>query len=96
MFDLPVGTAKERSVARKFVKFLKDNGFVMFQESIYVKLCINETSAKSTEKIIKTHLPPQGLVSSLTLTETQFNSITYMLGDFQTDVITTDDRVIEL
>lgn len=35
MFDLPVLTATDRKNYRQFVKFLKQSGFIMFQESVY-------------------------------------------------------------
>ena len=50
MFDLPVETAAQRRDYRQFVKYLKQIGFIMFQESIYVKLSINEAAVKNMEK----------------------------------------------
>ncbi len=96
MFDLPVETARDRREYAKFVKFLKKQGFVLFQKSIYCKLSVNEASAKATEKTIKGNLPKNGVVSLLTLTENQFNSISYLLGDYETDVLTNFDRVVDL
>lgn len=96
MFDLPVETAKDRREYAKFVKFLKKQGFVLFQKSIYCKLSVNEAAAKATEKTVKGNLPKNGVVSLLTLTENQFNSISYLLGDYETDVLTNFDRVVEL
>ena len=96
MFDLPTLTATDRRNYRKFVKLLKKNGFIMFQESIYVKLSINEQAAKNTAKTIRNNVPPKGMVSMLTVTERQFNSMEYMLGEFITNVINTDEKIIEL
>lgn len=96
MFDLPVETAVERREARKFVKFIKEQGFVMFQESVYVKLSINESQAKGIEFTMRSHLPPKGMISMLTITENQFNSIDFLLGDFKTDIVTDDKKVLEL
>ena len=96
MFDLPVDTVAERREYRKFVKFLKKQGFVMFQESIYIKLSINENAVKNLKKVIDNNLPPKGMVSVLTVTEKQFNSMDYFLGEFITDIVTTDTRVVEL
>lgn len=96
MFDLPVETAKERKEYQQFVKFLKGEGFIMFQKSIYVKLSINEASVKLLEKTIRNNLPKDGIISMLTLTENQFNSICVLLGDIKNDVITSLDRVIDL
>ena len=96
MFDLPTLTASDKQEYRKFIKLLKELGFIMFQESIYIKLSINETAVKSITNTIKNNLPKKGLISILTITEKQFNDINYMLGDFTTDIINSDDRVIEL
>lgn len=96
MFDLPVETSAERRAYARFVKFIKKQGFIMFQKSIYCKLSINESSIKLLEKTVKSNLPKKGMVSILTLTENQFNSISYLLGEFTTDVVNTDDRILEL
>ena len=40
MFDLPVGTDKERKRATKFRNFLLDEGFSMSQFSVYLKFCV--------------------------------------------------------
>ena len=40
MFDLPVGTDKERKKATKFRNFLLDEGFSMSQFSVYLKFCV--------------------------------------------------------
>lgn len=96
MFDLPVETTSDRRAYAKFVKFIKEQGFVLFQKSIYCKLSVNEAAAKSSEKAIKANLPKNGIVSMLTLTEKQFNSISYLLGDFNTDVLVSFDRVVEI
>ncbi len=96
MFDLPVETTKNRRDYQKFVKFLKKQGFYMFQESIYVKLSINEASAALLEKTIKNNLPDNGTISMLILTEKQFNSIVVLLGDVESDVLMSLDRVVDL
>lgn len=96
MFDLPTETPKNRKDYSKFVKFLKKSGFIMYQKSIYMKLSINESGVKSITESIKKNVPPEGVVSMLTVTEKQFTSIAYFLGDFVSDVVNTDDRVVEI
>ena len=56
MFDLPVETSAERRAYARFVKFIKKQGFIMFQKSIYCKLSINESSVKLLEKTVKSNL----------------------------------------
>lgn len=96
MFDLPVETANQRREYRRFIKFLKREGFIMFQESIYVKLSINESGVKLMKERLKAHVPAKGLVSMITITEKQFQNIDFLQGEFVTDIIQSEDKVIEL
>ena len=41
-FDLPVGTKAERRVATRFRNFLKDDGYMMLQFSVYARVCRGE------------------------------------------------------
>ena len=50
MFDLPTDTSVHRKAYRDFRKFLLVNGFIMLQESVYVKLILNGTSVRLLEK----------------------------------------------
>lgn len=95
-FDLPSVTKADIKEYNRFVKYIKSQGFVMFQESVYTKLCLNESVANSTEAELCKHLPKDGVVSIITLTETQFNSIKNLVGEVKTDVLLTDDRVVKL
>lgn len=96
LFDLPSVSKTDHREYTKFVKFIKSIGFVMNQESVYTKLALNETVVESSVKEIKAHLPKDGLVSVLTITENQYASIKYLLGESKTDVIMNDEKVIKL
>ena len=96
MFDLPVLTANEKRAYRKFIKLIKEEGFIMFQESVYVKLSINESAVKNLVKVIKNNTPSKGFISMITVTERQFSNMDFILGDFKTDIIDSDQRVVEL
>lgn len=96
MFDLPVVKAKQRREYRKFVKYLKRQGFIMFQESIYMKLSVNASAVKNVCDALQNNVPPEGNVSLLTITERQFANIVFLLGEFNTDIVNTDSRLIEL
>ena len=95
-FDLPTITLKDKREYRKFIKVLKTNGFYMIQESVYAKMSIDQAAADSTIKKLKSSVPPNGFVMSLTVTEKQFASMDILLGDFKTDVLTTDERTVVL
>jgi CRISPR-associated protein Cas2 len=95
-FDLPAVTRTDHREYSKFVKFIKTIGFIMYQESVYTKLALNETIVASTMKEVKQKLPKDGAISVLTITEKQFSSIENILGEIATDVIMSEDKVIKL
>ena len=78
-FDLPTETAKDRKTYSKFRKFLIKEGFVMMQESVYVKLVLNNSITNSIREKIERSKPAKGLIQSLIITEKQFNSMEYII-----------------
>lgn len=95
-FDLPSVTKTDRREYSKFIKLIKGLGFMMFQESVYTKLAINESVVSATLREIKQKLPKDGIVSVLSITEKQFASIENMLGEIDTDVVMNQERIIKL
>lgn len=96
IFDLPTLTKKNLKNYRVFVKSLKKLGFYMIQESVYVKMNLNQQIADSTLNKIKQISPSEGSIMLLTITEKQFSSMKIILGSVETDVITSDERTIKL
>ncbi|MGI9251617.1 MAG: CRISPR-associated endonuclease Cas2 [Pseudohongiellaceae bacterium] len=72
MFDLPVGTKKERKQATAFRNSLLDLGFEMSQFSVYLKYCASTEKAETAENKVKMELPPGGKVDILMITDKQF------------------------
>lgn len=95
-FDLPAVTKTDHRQYSKFVKHIKKQGFVMLQESVYTKLSINESVVDATIKELKEHLPKDGVISVLTITEKQFAAIEHILGEVDTDVVVNDEKVVKL
>jgi len=95
-FDLPVETSSNRKEYRHFVSKLKKTGFIMLQKSVYIKLSINITNVEKTIKLVKNFKPKEGNVAILTITEKQFAEIEYIIGEFDTNVINSEDRMIEI
>ena len=60
IFDLPVETKMQQKSYRQFIKFLKNEGFIRIQYSVYSKLCINKDSAKTESKRISMNAPIEG------------------------------------
>lgn len=95
-FDLPTLTMEDRRNYRKFRKALISNGFIMMQESVYCRLLLTPSSERSIVESIKKKRPPKGLVQVLTVTEKQFNSMEYITGEFSSEVIDSDERLVVL
>ena len=93
-FDLPVLTKADMRNYRKFRKYLISQGFVMMQKSVYSKITLNGSSPKTVISNVKKNKPPTGVVQILTVTEKQFQSIEYILGQNQSEVLDTVDRVV--
>lgn len=95
-FDLPVEKVSQQRAYRKFIKNIKKMGFYMLQKSVYVKMGIDIQAIRLTLEKIKRNCPDEGEISVLTITEKQFSGIELLLGESKTDVINSDERVIEL
>ena len=72
LFDLPTETKKERRVAAQFRKKLIQDGFSMFQFSIYLRFCPSRENADVHTKRVKSCLPKHGKVGVLRITDRQF------------------------
>ncbi len=95
-FDLPVGTATERRNYSKFRKFLIKSGYLMMQESVYSKICLNGSQVDSCKRRLQLNKPPQGLVQVLVVTEKQYANMIYLVGASTHDTLDTDERVVML
>lgn len=95
-FDLPTLTSEDKRNYRKFVKLLTINGFYRIQESVFVKMTLTPQAANSVINIIEKNKPPQGSIISLTITEKQFCNLHLYLGDMNSDVETSNEKVIEI
>lgn len=95
-FDLPTENATQRRAYTKFRKYLITSGFLMMQESVYVKLCLNHSVVDSAMKSLKKNKPRQGLVQALTITEKQYASMEYLVGERKTEYLDSDERLVIL
>lgn len=74
-FDLPTETKKERKAAAKFRKELLEDGFTMFQFSIYLRHCPSAENADVHIKRVKRMLPEFGKVGIMRVTDKQFGDM---------------------
>ena len=96
LFDLPMVSAQERRIYSKFRKYLLKNGFLMMQESVYTKLALNATVANAIMERVRDNKPPQGLIQMLTVTERQFARMELVLGEYRTEIIDDERRLVIL
>ena len=93
-FDLPVETSAERREFARFRIYLIKSGFMMIQESVYCKLMLNQTAVNAMMENVRKHKPPSGLVQVLTVTEKQYARMEYIVGSYDGDIISSDERFI--
>lgn len=96
MFDLPVITSAERKEYTKFRKYLIKSGFLMMQESVYCKLSPNPVLADAVVENVRKNKPEKGVVQVLRVTEKQFAKMEYIVGEGNTEVLSSDDRLVIL
>lgn len=96
MFDLPTETAENRRNYTKFRKYLIKSGFMMMQQSVYVRLALNQTNAKGMINSVKKNKPLEGLVQILTITEKQYSKMEIISGEYSNDTVDTDERLLML
>lgn len=68
----------------------------MMQESVYVKMALNQTIVNSVVNNIKNNKPPEGIVQVIIITEKQFEKMEFITGSFTSEVIDTDERLVIL
>ena len=95
-FDLPTETAEDKREYRRFRKLLIQNGFLMLQESVYCRMLLTPSAGNAVLNLIRKNRPSQGIVQALMITEKQFAGMEYIIGEHQSEVIESDERMIRL
>lgn len=85
-FDLPTETKTERKVAGRFRKNLLDDGFGMFQFSIYTRFCQSRENAAVHINRTKNALPKKGKVCIMQITDKQFGMMELFHGKKEADL----------
>ena len=79
-FDLPTETKKERKQYTTFRKKLLNDGFTMFQFSIYLRHCSSKENADVHIRRVKLALPISGNVGIICITDKQFGQMEIYSG----------------
>ena len=68
----------------------------MLQESVYCKLAQNSTVADTIVDNVRKNRPSDGLVQLLKVTEKQYSKMEFIVGESNTDILDSDERLIIL
>lgn len=95
-FDLPTETKEDRRNYSRFHRNLIKGGFIMIQESVYTKLMTTPSVENSAKNYIEKNKPPKGLIQTLVVTEKQFSKMSYIVGEYSSEFIDSDERLVIL
>ena len=93
MYDLPTETKKERKAAGRFRKDLLQDGFAMFQFSMYIRHSASSENADVHKNRVKKCLPEHGKVGILQITDKQFGMMEIFRGK---EIVDAPDTVQQL
>ena len=79
-FDLPTETKIDRKNYSKFRKKIMDDGFQMFQFSMYIRHCSSRENSEVHIKRVKTILPSKGHIGIICVTDKQFGMMEIFRG----------------
>ncbi len=80
-FDLPVSTRAARRAYTQFRRFLLNEGYDMLQFSVYARLVNGNDDMEKHLKRLNSHLPPDGSVRYLQISERQFSGMKLLVGE---------------
>lgn len=80
-FDLPVKKPEQRRVATQFRNFLLKDGYLMLQFSVYARVCKGQEAVEKHLKRATGHLPSEGSIRALQVTDKQYARMRILLGN---------------
>ena len=89
-FDLPNVYSKDKRAYFMFRKFLINEGFIMMQESVYSKIVLNSQQSIALVERIRKKSPKKGI------TEKQYSQIVFIIGNSNSKIIDSEERLIVL
>ena len=75
LFDLPVGSSRERKAATRFRQHLLDRGFSMAQFSVYFRLVSGKEVVEREMRALEAAVPNRGTIQALTITDKQYETM---------------------
>lgn len=95
-FDLPNVYSKDKRSYLMFRKFLINEGFIMMQESIYSKIVLNSQQSSLVLERIRKNAPKKGIIQVMNITERQYSQIEFIIGNSNSKIINSEERLIVL
>lgn len=81
-FDLPVTSVEKRRAYVLFRRFLLQDGYDMIQWSVYGRLVNGCDDAEKHLKRLENHLPSEGSIRCLQVSEKQFANMKLLVGEY--------------
>ena len=79
-FDLPSKESYEKKEYTYFHKALVKNGYIMMQFSVYIKATNSFSKINREIDKLRKYIPRGGNIRIISITETQYNNMTIILG----------------
>lgn len=95
-FDLPNVYSKDKRAYFMFRKFLINEGFIMMQESVYSKIVLNSQQSIALVERIRKKSPKKGIIQVVNITEKQYSQIVFIIGNSNSKIIDSEERLIVL
>ncbi len=80
MYDLPTETQRQRKAAAQFRNDLLNDGFNMFQFSMYIRHSASSENAAVHKRRVISNLPTDGRIGILQITDKQFGQMEIYYG----------------
>ena len=93
MFDLPTETKAERKIYAQFRKKILEDGFQMFQFSMYIRHCSSRENADVHIQRVKKILPAKGHIGILNITDKQFGQMEIFKGKEEIEKLQTAQQL---
>ncbi|OIQ75098.1 CRISPR-associated endoribonuclease Cas2 [mine drainage metagenome] len=95
-FDLPVTTREKKRTYTLFRRFLIQDGYDMIQWSVYGRLVNGMDDAEKHLKRLSDHLPRDGSIRYLQVSEKQFAGMKLLVGtlDYQQKKVNADQMLL--
>lgn len=96
LFDLPVKTTRQKKAYVSFRRFLLQDGYDMIQWSVYGRILNGHDAAEKHLARLEGHLPPEGSVRSLQISERQYTAMRILVGEtgFQENSVTAEQLLL--